>query len=436
MPEIDTPVADASWSVVVAARPVKPCNWKLRRGSKMRIGSEGIASSYIPIQEMIPFTVRDLMTENILKILGVAAREDAVTNLLAYCFNTIPAFRQALLGCINISTGESDQPWQATTRVNLPDSGIPDLVLFGSVDDDTHIVIIENKLKADEGEGQTVRYSSAQAVELLRRRFGFSGQPTYVFLTLFPDQEPRAGSPWGRLTHRDIREAAFHRSIASMCVGSKLLSDWFQLVDEFYSFEAVKPDDLLMNRLQADSGLEGNYLYFMSFVQGLTLPAGLILEDWFRESRTGRRYFGAVISKPQWHPAEMTPDSMGNWHLDPARHFNVHIEPQFNIVSGVLNVYVHYEINPYQPEHWFRASVSEEERRTYAARRERFINAFAALKPRGIAIGGGCNQIAKMTCDFRGRTARETSIEMEEVLKNISVTIDDALSQLDATSHV
>ncbi len=39
MPEMDTPVADASWSVVVAPRPVKPCNWKLRRGSKMRRGS-------------------------------------------------------------------------------------------------------------------------------------------------------------------------------------------------------------------------------------------------------------------------------------------------------------------------------------------------------------------------------------------------------------
>src|ERR1035437_1002408 len=35
MPEMDAPVADASWIVVVAARPVKPCVWKLRRGSKM-----------------------------------------------------------------------------------------------------------------------------------------------------------------------------------------------------------------------------------------------------------------------------------------------------------------------------------------------------------------------------------------------------------------
>src|SRR5690242_18224325 len=93
------------------------------------------------IQEAIPFTVRGLMTENVLKILGIATREDAITNLLAYCFNTIPAFRQSFLGCINIGTGNSDESWQATTRVNLPDSGIPDLVLFGSVDGDSRIVI-------------------------------------------------------------------------------------------------------------------------------------------------------------------------------------------------------------------------------------------------------------------------------------------------------
>jgi hypothetical protein len=38
---MDTPVSVASWIVVVAARPAKPCNWRLRRGSKMWSGSEG-----------------------------------------------------------------------------------------------------------------------------------------------------------------------------------------------------------------------------------------------------------------------------------------------------------------------------------------------------------------------------------------------------------
>ena len=37
---MDTPDSVAWWSVVVAARPAKPCNWRLRRGSKMWRGSE------------------------------------------------------------------------------------------------------------------------------------------------------------------------------------------------------------------------------------------------------------------------------------------------------------------------------------------------------------------------------------------------------------
>jgi len=39
IPEMETPVSVASWSVVVAARPAKPCNWRLRRGSNMWSGS-------------------------------------------------------------------------------------------------------------------------------------------------------------------------------------------------------------------------------------------------------------------------------------------------------------------------------------------------------------------------------------------------------------
>jgi len=42
MPEIDRPVSVASWRVVVAARPEKPCTCMFRRGSKMWSDSEDI----------------------------------------------------------------------------------------------------------------------------------------------------------------------------------------------------------------------------------------------------------------------------------------------------------------------------------------------------------------------------------------------------------
>jgi hypothetical protein len=56
-----------------------------------------------------------------------------------------------------------------------------------------------------------------------------------------------------------------------------------------------------------------------------------------------------VISKAEWHPQEMKPDFGGRWRLAPAQHFNIHIEPQFNVLGGVLDSFLHYEINPCGP---------------------------------------------------------------------------------------
>jgi hypothetical protein len=43
MPEMERPVSVASWMVVVAARPEKPCTCIVRRGSKMWRGTGAIA---------------------------------------------------------------------------------------------------------------------------------------------------------------------------------------------------------------------------------------------------------------------------------------------------------------------------------------------------------------------------------------------------------
>src|SRR5271169_1028422 len=40
--------------------------------------------------------------------------------------------------------------------------------------------------------------------------------------------------------------------------------------------------------------LEGNYLFFKSFVRGLSLSRELVVEHTFRSSASGRRYFGAI----------------------------------------------------------------------------------------------------------------------------------------------
>jgi hypothetical protein len=209
------------------------------------------------------------MSDNILNILGIQSREDAITNLLAHCFNSIqefqPVFLRSVCGCEPVA-GEQ---WQAFTRPILPSCGAPDLVLNGRCSAHNRIIVIENKLKADESDDQTTRYSSEGAARYLVQRFRAVEPPTYVFLTLFPDQQPRAGSLWRVATYRDLLRGVRSTSLPPGCTGTRLLSDWLELVADFYSFETADPDDVLLERLQADNELEGNFLYFTSFVRRL-----------------------------------------------------------------------------------------------------------------------------------------------------------------------
>ena len=90
MPEMDTPVSVASCIVVVAPRPVKPCNWKFRRGSKMRSGSEGkMEAPRIGAEVSIP---------NPLEIIDAEARTNRVPQVSTPSADTgwysLPQYRQ------------------------------------------------------------------------------------------------------------------------------------------------------------------------------------------------------------------------------------------------------------------------------------------------------------------------------------------------------
>jgi len=371
------------------------------------------------------------MSDNVLTVLGIQAREDAITNLLAYCFNSSGEFRAAFLRSICGQETTPTERWKAYTRLSLHEAGVPDLVLHGGDGPHGRLIIIENKLKADEGADQTARYCSRQATAFLSRRFpDVKRPPTFVFLTLFPHQHPKAGHPWVTATYRQLLNALEMISLPPDSIGSKLLSDWRDLTTDFYESAVVSADDIFLEKLQYDRGLEGNYLYFISFVQKLDLANRLTLEHWFRSSQTGRRYYRAVISKADWHPEEMKPDSDGRWRLDPERHFNLHIEPQFDVLASVLNLYIHYEINPYRPNRWFTANVGADERRAYRERRQQFIRAITERKPAEVVIGGGCNQIGKATCAFAGSTTAAVWHTLERLIEEISRKIDESLQQL------
>jgi len=366
------------------------------------------------------------VTGNILEILGISGKEDVISNLLRYCLDVSPNFRAAFLQTICQIDSSDITIARALTRVSTASAGIPDLIIATEGSREKHLVILENKLKADEGSDQTVRYSSPECVRDVKARVGWSGVPvseSFVFLTLFPDQKPEA-PVFCRTTYWNLLEATQDLPPLEDSTAQLLLDAWTSLLAKFYSKNFISPEDILLAKLQETDPLEGNYLYFKSFVQSLPLERGLEVEFTFRSSARGRRYFGAVISKPSWHSGEMQ-ETEGVYQLNANRHFNIHFEPQFHYLKGIMELYLHYEVNPYHTAEWVVKHVPTAQYNNYASVRERFIEALRSKGITGLLIGGGSNQIAKAHLNINEASVSRACKEISEVINQVAVHIEE-----------
>lgn len=364
---------------------------------------------------------------NILEILGVQNKEDVISNLLKYCINSSIDFASIFLASVCGKNRDNYTEVEAFTRLNTASSGVPNLVIKCTNNETVDVVIIENKLKAEEGDDQTERYAGSACIEDIKKRLNLDDKtvnPTYIFLTLFPDQLPESDS-FRQVTYAKLKEALGKSTFAENAIVNKLTSDLCELLEQFYNYATTSPTDKALDKLQAENSLDASYLYFKAVMDQLKLPARLEFEFTFRDSRQGRRYYGAVLSKEEWHPAEMTEAGDGKWSLNPERCFNIHIEPQFNVLSGVLNLFLHYEINPYETEAWAVKNILEADYQAYSDRRNKFINALQAADIAGLIIGGGSNQIAKAALEI------SEEMQLNDMLKMIEGFIDKVGAAVD-----
>lgn len=364
---------------------------------------------------------------NVLEALGVCNREDAISNLLRYCIEASSLFRDAFLRHI-CGTPSQITNFRAVTRLSTNSSGIPDLVIATEDSRQKYLVILENKLKADEGVDQTVRYSSADCIKDLKERLGWSGLSTteaFVFLTLFPDQKPEA-SMFQSATYDQVLQLARDLPPLEDSLAQLLLQALTSLLARFYSKATSLPTDFLLTKLQETDPLEGGYLYFKAFLHGIPLRRQLGVERTYRSSAQGRRYFGAIISKPSWHPEEMQEHS-GKYNLDGSKHFNIHFEPQFDCLSGEMKLYLHYEVNPYNSLSWVRKNISPEHLEEYQRVREEFIEELRRRKVKGVTLGGRSNQVARANLLFADMTVSEASTKTATIIDGVATHIDEIL---------
>lgn len=364
-------------------------------------------------------------SQNLLEVLGVAEREDSITNLLRYCFLNSTPFRTTFLGRVCGIAGPTDG-WQAETRMQVKGFGTPDLVLSRRESD--VLVIIENKLKAGEGEDQTERYAHSECVAEIRRRTGLSenAKEHLCFLTLFGE---------GAKSHR-FRSVSYRALLGEpMPLGAgdpladQLITALYALLTPFYRRAELNPDGRLLDQLADSDGaaLDGGYLGFLSLLDqlGSQLPTGVRVAYPFRNSEQGRRYYGAVIARPSWESSAITKNGSA-WALEADNH-NVHLETQFNALSRSFQLFVHYETNPYHPDRMLGKYVPAAQYQAYKQRRESFKARCARLAGAGFTLTNTRLQIARANLSLADATVREATRMIGEHIARATEVIDAAI---------
>jgi hypothetical protein len=371
------------------------------------------------------------MTDNLFTILGIQTREDCVSNALAYAVNESASFREEFLKQFCNRDASEYFSIKAYTRISTGTPGIPDIVVTLEKDSTADLIVIENKLKAEEGSDQTDRYCSKEAIGTLMNRLlpeKSLGTASFVFLTLFPDQNP-ASNQYSVHRHSELKKVSAKVHLWGNEIAKQLIIDWLALVEAFYEKEDVALNDVFHEKLSDDSGLDAGFLYFRQAFRQLELPFGLEFENFFRSSQQGRRYYGAVISKKSWHPSEMEKIN-GAWMLDPLTNFNIHFEPQYNVLSGTFNCFLHYETNWYEPLEWIRENIPVDQYGAYLKRRSEFSSGLKLMELPGWFFGGGSNQIAKAAFNFSKSTYEDVKKNLELEIWHMSRAIDKLLKQI------
>lgn len=371
------------------------------------------------------------MKDNLFTALGIQNREDCVSNAIAFAINSSPSFCQEFLRQFCEKDANLYHSVKAYTRVSAGTSGIPDIVIALETGSEADLAIIENKLKAEDGSDQTVRYGTKEAETALGDRLvpgKAVNSASHIYLTLFPDKLPESSS-FAAHRHSELVDIFERVSTWESEFSRQLIGDWCTLVKCFYEREHVAPSDIFHDKLTDESGLDAGYLYFQNALKQFRLPNALEIEYCFRTSRQGRRFYGAVISKDTWHPEEMK-EVNGAWEINPQKCFNIHIEPQYNVLTGIFNLYLHYEINPYEPEQWVKDNIKESQYNRYIERRTLFISLLSSRNLPGWNFVGGSNQIAKVSLDSGKTTFAKIKTMIQNEIENISKSIDEVLDQL------
>lgn len=374
------------------------------------------------------------MKGNVFAALRALDNEDVISNLLAYCVNHSPSFASHFMSALPGRRWDGYDEVDAYTRKSLPGVGIPDLIVKGRSRGKCDLVVIENKLMAEEGRDQTKRYADEFCAPNPQNSTFFANleprgewdAPRLVFLTLFPWQAP-GDCRFRHVTYEQLLPALKPYERGQDAVADRLFCDLSDAYSAFYASGCPDPRDILMDKWSSRKGQEcrsgGNLdtacLHFGNVFASkeMKYPLGLKARPIGRLNKLGRPFYAAQISKDTWHP----PVAEGRLG------FNIHFEPQFALLDGKFALYLHYEVREYLPrkqaEKLYREKLQEHDEA-----RRRFIEHLRETRPPGLMLGGGRNQVGKVPVKPDQRTTLgEFSQTLCSAIATIAKVIDDFL---------
>lgn len=337
------------------------------------------------------------LQQNLLARLGIAHKEDIVSNLLADLLK-----EESFLDHWLVFAGlppVAGRSIEIKTRINT-DGNIPDLAAMVGDAANGSLLVIENKILATEGEAQIKRYSDPKTIEGLGKGFGVDGMDEDRFRGLYLSLHDEGEKD----KFKSIRYGDLITWLQELVqcttdpVRTLLANDLAQLV-EFFHTQDWTSDDSLLRILETDPCRLGkNFVAFQRIFQGALadLPAasGDVPRqlDFWRGSGHGHSYFGGKVE---------TDCATSGWYLlldgteGKKLWSTTHIEFQYSPASRCLKLALHFETSPYKPEaqhaSLFKGREPLIERHTQA--RAKILAALQSARPVGWSLDNRYLQI-------------------------------------------
>lgn len=354
---------------------------------------------------------------NIFKTLGILFKEDIISNMLIGLINESETFRQSFLNNIVGLSNPQAYNIQAFPRI-VTSKGVPDIVIKGSSDKDNILIIVENKLKADEGCEQTARYSSEECLRDLCKSSKINLEyetikTKFIYLTLIPEQIP-TGDKFINKTYKDIVEKV-NVKIEDFSA-NVLYENFIAALSEFYSNTEIRKEDKLFDLLCENIEDEKVFIRFNNLMKILEFNNELQVNFVGKGGGFGRENFIGKISNANWIGDRYIEMKDGYYNINGSS-YDIHIEFSFDTKNRVINLPLHYETNPHIPKNKLLEHCKEEEYYKYLRRREKFKSIvheeIRALGNPLIKTSSGSNQIASIKIKL------ENDIKVENFLETI-----------------